>query len=62
MKTIYEVKHCGRSKKFERLEDATKHGKALEDLGYKVTLNMITISLYNTITILIYRTNEKEVK
>lgn len=54
----YEIKHCGRSKNFERLEDACKHGVALEKLGYNVTLNMVTHSLYATISTTIYQTSK----
>lgn len=55
LKTFYEVRHCGRSKKFDKLEDAARHGDALRKLGYVVTLNMITVSAFNSITTQIYK-------
>ena len=58
MVTKYEIKHSGRSKSFDSLEEACNHGIALEKLGYKVTLNMVTYSLYSTISITIYQTNK----
>ncbi len=60
MITKYEIKHCGRSKSFDKLEDACRHGTALEKLGYNVTLNMVTHSLYGTtISTTIYQTDKK---
>ena len=58
MVTKYEIKHSGRSKSFDSLEEACKHGVALEKLGYIVTLNMVTYSLYSTISTTIYQTNK----
>ena len=55
MKTYYEIKHCGRTKRFDRLDEAAKHGDALSKLGYKVTLNMVTVSAYSTIVTQIYK-------
>lgn len=54
----YEIKYSGRSKRFDSLEEACKHGVALEKLGYIVTLNMVTYSLYSTISTTIYQTNK----
>ncbi len=59
MITKYEIKHCGKSKSFDKLEDALNHGVALEKLGYNVTLNMVTHSLYATISTTIYQTSKK---
>ncbi len=59
MVTKYEIKHCGRSKSFDKLEDACKHGTALEKLGYAIVLNMVTHSLYATISTTIYQTSKK---
>ena len=55
MSTYYEIKHCGRSKKFEKLDEAARHGDALRKLGYHVTLNMVTVSAFSTITTQIYK-------
>lgn len=55
----YEIKHCGKSKIFDKLEDALNHGVALEKLGYNVILNMVTHSLYTTISTTIYQTSKK---
>lgn len=59
MITKYYIKHCGRSKSFDKLEDACKHGVALEKLGYAVTLNIVTYSLYFTVSTTIYHTDKK---
>ena len=59
MVTKYEIRQSGRSKSFDKLEDAIKHGSALEKLGYIVTLNMVTYSLYSTISTTIYKTSKK---
>ena len=55
MKTYYEIRHCGRSKRFDNLETAARHGDALSKLGYHVTLNMVTVSAFSTITTQIYK-------
>ena len=55
MVTYYEVRHCGRSKKFDDLEQAAKHGDALRKLGYSVTLNMVTVNALNSVTVQIYK-------
>lgn len=58
MITKYEVKHCGRSKKFDTEEKAMQFGIALEKLGYSVKVYMLTISLYSELKVQIYQTNK----
>ena len=58
MVTRYEIKHLGRTKSFDNFEEAVKHGSSLEKLGYNVILNMVTHSLYSTITTKIYETSK----
>ena len=50
----FEVKHAGKSRKFDSFEEAIKFGIALEKLGYAVQVNVITYSLYTTITTQLY--------
>ena len=57
MKTIYEVRHCGRSKKIDNQIEALRHGKALSDLGYYTKVYLIKISIYTEQRVLIYQSN-----
>lgn len=54
MITKFEVKHHGKSRRFESFEEAIKFAISLEKLGYKVQVNVITYSLYTTITTQLY--------
>ena len=56
MKIQYEIKHCGKSKKFDNLEEAVKFGSALEKIGYKITLNKIINTVYTTLIETLYIT------
>ena len=59
MKQWYEVKHRGRTKKFDNVQDAFKFAGALEVVGYDVEVLVVTVTLYTTITTTLYQTEKK---
>lgn len=56
MKMWYEVKHKGKTKKFENERDSFKFAGALEVFGYDVEVLVVTVTLYTTITTTLYKT------
>ena len=56
MKQWYEVKHRGRTKKFDNAQEAFKLAGALESVGYEVEVVLITLSIYTTTTTILYQT------
>ena len=58
MKTYYEVKHCGKTRRFDNEEKAMSFGLALEKLGYSVKIYLVTVSLYAELKVIIYQTNK----
>ena len=59
MRQWFEVRHCNKCKKFDIAKDAIKFGCALEKLGYKVKLSLVTINLYTSIRTLLYESQEE---
>ncbi|MBO5394604.1 MAG: hypothetical protein J6A28_01705 [Clostridia bacterium] len=59
MKTLYEVKHYGKVKKFDDKEKALTFASSLEKLGYPVRVYVASVSLLAEVRALIYQTNNK---
>ena len=60
MKSYYEVVVRCMKTKFEDHEEAIKHAKALEKLGYSVAVKYVVITLYCEAKTLIYKTWEAD--